>query len=50
MTGEMVLTADFQRDEVNAAKLRKTKKKYIVILALKTDMPPILGGLGEGKK
>ena len=46
----MVFTAESQRDEVHVAKLRKTKEKSIVILAFKTDVPPILGGLGEGKE
>ena len=30
--------------------MRKTKEKFIVILSLKTDVPPILGGFGEWKE
>ena len=40
-------TAYLQRDEVDAAKVRKTKDKSIVISDFKIDVPPILGGLGE---
>ena len=29
--------------------MRKTKEQYIVIPYFKTDIPPILGGLVEGK-
>ena len=46
MTGETVSTAELQRDKVHAAKVRKTKEKSIFTSAFKTDLPPILGGLG----
>ena len=49
-TGETVSTTESQQDEVHVAKVRKTKEKSIVISSLKTDVPPILGGLGEGKE
>ena len=38
------------RDEVHAAKVSKTKEQSIVISSFRTDIPPILGGLGEGKE
>ena len=49
VTGETVSTLESQRDEFHAAKVRKTKEKFIFISTLKTDVPPLLGGLGEGK-
>ena len=48
VTRETVLTAELQRDEVHAAKVRETKDQSIVISAFKTNVPPILGGLGRG--
>ena len=50
VTGDTVLTADSQQDEVHADKVRKTKEGSIVISAFKKDMPPILGGFGEGNE
>ena len=44
-TGEKVSTSESQRDGVHAAKVHKTKEQSI-IYAFKTDVPPILGGLG----
>ena len=49
LTGETVFTAESQRDEVHASKVRKTKKQSIVISVFKTDAPTILGVLEEGK-
>ena len=46
VTGYTVSTEELQRDEVRAAKVHNTKEQYIVFLAFKTDVPPILGGLG----
>ena len=48
-TGETASAADSHRDEVHVAKVRKTKEKSIFIPAFKTDVPPILGGLGKGE-
>ena len=48
--GETVSTAESQQYEAHAAKVRKTKEKLIVISDFKIDVPPILGGLGEGKE
>ena len=45
-----MLTAESQQDVVHAAKTQKTKDKYIVISYFKSCVPPILGGLGEGKE
>ena len=50
ITGETVSTLESQRYEFHAAKVRKTKYQSIVILAFKTDIPTILGRLGEGKE
>ena len=50
LTGETILTADSQRDKVHAGNMHKTKEKSILISSLKTDLPPILGGLAEGKE
>ena len=47
---ETVSTAEWQQDEVHATKVRKTREKLIVMSTLKTDVPPIFGGLGEGKE
>ena len=44
------MTAGYQRDEFHASKVRKTKWQSIFISSFKTDMLPILGGLGEGKE
>ena len=44
------MTADSQRNDVNVAKVRKMRDRYIIIFDFKTDVPPILGGLGEGKE
>ena len=44
-TGETVSTAESQRGEAHAAKVRKTKEKSIAVSAFKTDVPPIMGGL-----
>ena len=49
VAGGAVSTAESQRDEVHASKVRKTKKQSIVISVFKTDAPTILGVLGEGK-
>ena len=49
LTRETVSTAEYQRDEVHATKIRKTKEKSIIVLVFKMDIPPMLGGLGEGK-
>ena len=38
-------TAEYQRDEVHATKIRKTKEKSIIVLAFKMEIPPMLGGL-----
>ena len=46
VTGETALTAESQRDEVHADKVRNTKDQSIVISDFKTDVPPILGVLG----
>ena len=35
---------------MHAAKIQKTKEQLIFILVFKTDVPPILLGLGEGKE
>ena len=40
---------EYQRNEVHAAKVRKTKDQSIFISEFKTDISPIMGGLGEGK-
>ena len=48
--GETVLTAESQKYEFHAAKVRKKKDQSIFISAFKTDVPNILGGLGEGKE
>ena len=45
-----MLTAKSQQYEFHAEKVQKTKELSIVISALKKDVPPILGGLGEGKE
>ena len=42
-------TAESQRDEVHAAKVRKTKEQLMFIFAFRTDVPLIVGGLNEGK-
>ena len=44
--GEKVSTAEYQRDEVHAEKVRKKKEQSIVILVFETYIPPIMGGLG----
>ena len=49
MIDETVSMSESQRYEVYEAKLRNTKEQLIFIAALKTDVPPILGGLREGK-
>ena len=43
-------TVESQRDELHAAKVRKIKDQSIIISTFKIDMPPNLGGLGEGNK
>ena len=50
VAGGAVSTAESQRDEVHASKVWKMREQSIVVLAFKTDMPPILGRLGEGKE
>ena len=50
MTGGAVSTTEFQRNEVHAAKVRKTKEQSIVILVFKTYVSTILGGGGERKE
>ena len=47
---ETVSTAESQRDEVSASKVRKTRYQCIIISAFKTDVPPILGGFGGGEE
>ena len=47
--GDTLQTVESQRDEVHAAKIRKTKDQSIVISEFKTDISPIMGGLGEVK-
>ena len=49
VTEENISTLESQRDKVHAAEVRKTKEQYIFISDFKTDIPPILGGLREGK-
>ena len=49
VTRETVLTSESKRDEVHTDKVRKTKDQMIVISDFKTDVPPIMGGLEEGK-
>ena len=44
------MTAASQQEKVHTNKVRKTKDKSIVISASKTNVPPILGVLGEGKE
>ena len=39
-----------KRDEVNATKARKTKDQSIIISVFKTDVTPIIGGIGEGNE
>ena len=39
-----------QRDEFHTEKVRTTKEKSIVISSFKSDIPPIMGVLGEGKE
>ena len=46
LTRETVSTAEYQRDEVHAEKVRKKKEQSIVILVFETYIPPIMGGLG----
>ena len=48
--GKTVSNVESQRYEVHVSKVRKTKEKSIVISDFKTDVLPILGGLGEGKE
>ena len=43
-------TEDHKRDEVHADRGRKKKDQSIVISEFKTDIPPIMGGLAEGKE
>ena len=50
VTGESVSTLESHRDKVHATKVRKTKEQYTFISDFKTDIPPILGGLGEVKE
>ena len=50
VTGETVSKTESQRDDANASKVCKTKYKSNVISAFKTDVPPILGDLSEGKE
>ena len=50
VTGEIVLNADSQRNEVHVDKAHRTKEHQIIISALKTDVPPVLGGPVEGKE
>ena len=50
VTGEIVLIEDSKRDELHATKVQNTKEQYIIISSFKTDVPLILGGLGEGKE
>ena len=49
-TGGEVSTSESQQDKVHAEKVWKTKEQSIFTLVFKTDVPPILGGLGEGKE
>ena len=37
-----------RRDEVHASEMLKTKEQLINISVFKIDVPPIIGGLGEG--
>ena len=48
--GGTVLTAESQRDEVHSSKVRNKKEQSIVILAFKTYVSYILGGLEEVKE
>ena len=48
--GEKMHNSESQRDEVHVDKVWKTKEELIIISAFKTDVPPILGGLGDGKE
>ena len=50
VTGDTESTSESQRDKVHSTKVRKAKYQYIVIPTFKTDIPPILVGLGEGKE
>ena len=50
VTGETVLTTESQQDEFHADMVHKTREKSIAISDFKTDIPPILGGLGEEKE
>ena len=49
VTRDTVLTVASQRDEVHAYKVWKTKGQSIIIFTFKAGVPPILGGLVEGK-
>ena len=43
-------TAESQKDDVHVDKMRKIKEQSIIISEFKTDVPPILGRLVEGKE
>ena len=45
-----MLTAESKRDDVHAAKVRKTKEQSSIISVFKTYVPPIIGGMVEGKE
>ena len=49
MTRETVLTAESKRDEVHISKVWNNMEQSIIISDSKIDVPPILGGLDEGK-
>ena len=44
--GKTVCILDSQREKVYVTKIRKKKEQYTFISDFKTDIPPILGGLG----
>ena len=44
-----MFTVESQRDKVHAVKVWKTKEQSIIISALKTYVPPIIGELVEEK-
>ena len=45
-----MLTKESQKYAVHAVKVQKTNKQSIIIYYFKTDVPQIIGGLGEGKE
>ena len=48
--GETVIPSESQLDEMHYAKFRNTKEQSIVIYYFKSNIPPILGGLSNGKE